>query len=203
MSALLASPCTHTVLGPREGLECAILPEALASARLRPPHPLAAGKVSGQHAANLARPRSSRRVGPYWMPLCVCTPAQICPLSMYVCMCPLSSAARRRDASEKTRNLGLPDPLSRSLVLVCALRIRVCVLTSPFTQKTVVWSSVQPYPAPAGSPTRDRLDPGCAISLSRGARRASPPRAGRPGSPAYVRRAISGRSRAARTWPPS
>ena len=35
----------------------------------------------------------------------------------------------------KSRNLGLPDPLSRSLVLVCALRLGVCVLTSPFTSK--------------------------------------------------------------------
>ena len=32
----------------------------------------------------------------------------------------------------KARNLGLPDPLSRSLVLVCALSLGVCVLTSPF-----------------------------------------------------------------------
>ena len=29
----------------------------------------------------------------------------------------------------KARNLGLPDPLSRSLVLVCALTVGVCVLT--------------------------------------------------------------------------
>ena len=36
----------------------------------------------------------------------------------------------------KARNLGLPDPLSRTLVLVCALRLGVCVLTSPFAKKT-------------------------------------------------------------------
>ena len=33
----------------------------------------------------------------------------------------------------KARHLGLPDPLSRPLVLVCALRLGVCVFTSPFT----------------------------------------------------------------------
>ena len=38
----------------------------------------------------------------------------------------------------KARNLGLPDPLSRSLVLVCALTVGVCVLTSPFTFNNVV-----------------------------------------------------------------
>ena len=32
----------------------------------------------------------------------------------------------------RARNLGLPDPLSRSLVQVCALFLGVCVLTSPF-----------------------------------------------------------------------
>ena len=31
----------------------------------------------------------------------------------------------------KARNLGLPDPLSRSLVLVCALRLGVCAHHSP------------------------------------------------------------------------
>ena len=31
--------------------------------------------------------------------------------------------------------LVFPDPLSRSLVLMCALRLGVCVLTSPFTKK--------------------------------------------------------------------
>ena len=36
----------------------------------------------------------------------------------------------------KARNLGLPDPLSRTLVLVCALRLGVCVLTSPFAKRT-------------------------------------------------------------------
>ena len=63
----------------------------------------------------------------------------------------------------KARNLGLPDPLSRSLVLVCALRLGVCVLTSPFTKRKPRWTSPRATPdraafQPKGAPAPATMD---------------------------------------------
>ena len=69
-------------------------------------------------------------------------PTALAPVTVSLLSLPIvSSGSSLEDAIKlrlgnkvKARNLGLPDPLSRSLVLVCALSLGVCVLTLPFTK---------------------------------------------------------------------